>query len=315
MSNNLSRDSSASLWKLIGGGSVSLLALWATVVGLAITVGSGLPSQEIAFESNRDGNWEIYGLDLRTGGLVNYTGNPADDLGPAWSPDGRSFTFYSNRDNDFNHELYVLDTVTGEVRRLSDQNGDHRRAVWSPDGRELVYTYRYGQIHIMDAEGLNDRHLVYGFSPSWSPGGEQILYYADWRGELNAEIYIIDVDGHNLVNFSNHAANDWSPAWSHDGSQIVFLSSRDGNAELYVASTDCVMARRYCGGDTRRLTFNRTNDASPIWMPDNQHIIFASEKIGDARHVDLYMLDITNGDQRRLTSGYGDNQAPAWRPG
>jgi TolB protein len=314
VSNDLSQEMHHVILKLFGGGVVTLVGLWSVVIVLAMTVGSELSSGEIAFETNRDGNWEVYGLDLRTGGLHNYTRNPADDLGPAWAPDGRSFTFYSNRDTDFNHELYVLDTVAGEVRRLSEQNGDHRRAVWSPDGQQLVYTYRYGQVHIMDANGTNDRHLVYGFSPTWSPSGGQILYYADWRGELNAEIYIIDTDGHNLVNFSNHAANDWSPAWSQDGKYIAFLSSRDGNAELYVTPTDCIETRRYCGTNTRRLTFNRTNDASPIWSPDNQHILFAAEQLGDTRHVDLFLLDVTSGDMQRLTAGYGDNQSPAWRP-
>lgn len=308
MSNHLNQPPHVLLGLLAGG----LVALYTVAIGLAMAAGSGLAADEIAFESNRDGNWEIYGLDLRTGNLHNYTRHPADDFGPAWSPDGRSFTFYSNRDTDFNHELYVMDTVTRTVQRLSERNGDHRRAVWSPNGRELVYTFNYGQIHIMDADGLNDRHLVYGFSPSWSPSGEQILYYADWRGVLNAEIYIIDADGRNLVNFSNHAAHDWSPAWSQDGRHIAFLSSRDGNAELYVTPTDCIAARRYCGGDTRRLTFNRANDANPIWSPDNKHIVFASEQAGET--ADLYLLNIDSGEIRRLTSGYGDNQAPAWRP-
>jgi TolB protein len=300
---------------LIKGSGIALLVLCATVVGLAMAAGSQLSWGEIAFESNRDGNWEIYGLDLRTGGLYNYTRHPADDLGPTWSPDGQNISFYSNRDDNFNNELYVLDTASGSVRQLGNLNGDHRRAVWSPDGLKLVYTYRYGQIHIMDADGSNDRHLVYGFSPSWSPSGRQILYYADWRGELNAEIYVIDTDGHNLTNFSNHAANDWSPAWSPDGQQIVFLSSRDGNAELYIASTACIAERYYCGADARRLTFNRTNDAGPIWSPDSRHIVFASEQIGDTRHVNLYMLDTWSGEIQRITNGYGDNQAPAWRPG
>jgi serine/threonine protein kinase len=53
--------------------------------------------QQIAFMSRRDGNWEIYVINVDGAGLVRLTNDPADDGLPTWSPDGRALAFVSNR--------------------------------------------------------------------------------------------------------------------------------------------------------------------------------------------------------------------------
>jgi Tol biopolymer transport system component len=52
----------------------------------------------LAFESNRDGNWNLFLMDPRTGNVTRLTDNPADDRFPGWDPVGRALVFFSNRD-------------------------------------------------------------------------------------------------------------------------------------------------------------------------------------------------------------------------
>ena len=84
----------------------------------------------IAFETNRDGNWEVYVMDNNGANLRNLSQNEADDKEPAWSPDGTQIAFSSLRDGNF--ELYVMEVATGAVTRLTyecarDHNPDWRR--------------------------------------------------------------------------------------------------------------------------------------------------------------------------------------------
>jgi serine/threonine protein kinase len=53
--------------------------------------------QRVAFMSRRDGNWEIYIINVNGTDLQRLTDNPADDGLPTWSPDGRALAFASNR--------------------------------------------------------------------------------------------------------------------------------------------------------------------------------------------------------------------------
>src|SRR6187397_2603828 len=64
---------------------------------------------QIAFESDRDGNVEIYVMDPEhPAGARNLTNNPAEDRAPAWSPDGSHIVFTSTRDGRVSPDLYIM---------------------------------------------------------------------------------------------------------------------------------------------------------------------------------------------------------------
>ena len=46
-------------------------------------------------------------------------------------------------------------------------------------------------------------------------------------GDGNRDIYLMNPDGTEWVNLTNHPASDISPAWSPTGEQIIFSSDRD----------------------------------------------------------------------------------------
>ena len=62
--------------------------------------------QRIAFDSNRDGDWELYVMNADGSEVRKLTQNDGSDYYPAWSPDGQRIAFQSDRDGDF--EIYVL---------------------------------------------------------------------------------------------------------------------------------------------------------------------------------------------------------------
>lgn len=176
----------------------------------------------IAYESNRDGNFEIYVEDVvkldDVGNTPNLTNNPADDGCPDWSPDGKRIAFSSDRDG--NREIYVMNNDGSAQTRLTNNPALDSCPTWSPDGRTLAFrSERDGdaEIWLMDANGSNPRQLTRNSVPdwapaAWSPDGHWLAFLSNRAG--NWEIYIISVDGITEINLTNRSSYDAYPAWT-----------------------------------------------------------------------------------------------------
>ncbi len=131
-----------------------------------------------------------------------------------------------------------------------------------------------------------------------------------------AEIYIMDADGGNQRNLTNHPARDSSPSWSPDGKRIVFVSDRDGHvhakrgsptSEIYVMDAD--------GGNPQNLTNSPFHDSSPSWSPDGKRIAFHSNRDWDNPHnIEIYVMDTDGGNEQRLTENRDEDRQPSWSP-
>ena len=136
----------------------------------------------------------------------------------------------------------------------------------------------------------------------------QITFVSQRDG--NAEIYVMDADGGDQRNLTNHRNEDWWPSWSPDGKRIVFVSERDGNREIYVMDAD--------GGNQQNLTNDRNEDWYPSWSPDGKRIAFMSLRDGHvidrAPTYEIYVMDADGGNQQNLTNNPNDDRYPSWSP-
>jgi Tol biopolymer transport system component len=113
-------------------------------------------------------------------------------------------------------------------------------------------------------------------------------------------------DGTHVRDLTLNLAQDGQPAWSPDGTEIAFVSTRDGNAEIYAMHAD--------GSDQRRLTHSpASNDTAPVWSPDGTRVAFMCT-FGSPRIVTE--ICVIGGDGRgahELTARtQGDNLYPQW---
>ncbi len=140
--------------------------------------------------------------------------------------------------------------------------------------------------------------------PVWSPDKNKIAFQRA-VGD-NAEVYLMDWDGSNLQNLSNHPAGDAAPAWSPDGEQLAFASQRGGNWRIHVLTlaTGVLRALNSAGGDA----------AWPSWSPDGQWIAY--EHSVDGRGHDIYVMDASTGaNQINLTDDtIWPARFPVWSP-
>lgn len=247
-------------------------------VVLLVSVRAQAPQHEqIIFMAYQERNAEIYAMDVSGRNLRNLTNHPAADEAPAWSPDGKRIAFMSNRDRaSWDPDIYVMDADGSNPRNLTNHPEQDNMPAWSPNGREIAFfssrsvVIRYepvvtrgSGIYIMDAEGGSVRHLAKGFAPSWSPDGRSIVYTGG-ASDNYQDICVIDVNGKNRRNLTNHPAMDHYPDWSPDGKRIAFHSMRDGKCEIYVIDAD--------GKNLRNL---QVLGANPAWSPDGREIVFS----------------------------------------
>jgi Tol biopolymer transport system component len=133
----------------------------------------------------------------------------------------------------------------------------------------------------------DDRDLA----PAWFRNGTIVLQ-SNRNG--NADVYS------GARRLTNDPAGDGEPVPSKNGREIAFVSTRDGNREIYVMRAD--------GSDQHRLTRDSGDDEWPSWSA-GRRIVFQSDRGGS---FDLYVMDADGSHLRRLTDLGGDERTPAW---
>lgn len=93
--------------------------------------------RRVAFYSGRDGNYEIYVMDIDGGSPRRLTVNPGRDASPTWSPDGQWIAFESDRNGTY--DLFVMRPDGGEVRQITSGPANDYFPYFSPDGLWLLF--------------------------------------------------------------------------------------------------------------------------------------------------------------------------------
>ncbi len=175
--------------------------------------------KRIIITLSKDGNADLYEMELKTRRLERLTRHPSIDTSPALSPDGQYLLFVSDRSRS--EQIYVMYMPTKEVSRLTFTGSRNTDPAWSPDGSLIAYTkYIRGrdQIYVMDAYGENERAITrssyHSEQPAWSPDGRQIVFSALRR--KNYKLFIIFLDGAGLRRVTNTPAGyeENSPSWT-----------------------------------------------------------------------------------------------------
>jgi dipeptidyl aminopeptidase/acylaminoacyl peptidase len=136
-----------------------------------------------------------------------------------------------------------------------------------------------GAKHPITFTDLISMHRV--AEPQVSPDGKWVAYTVatpDMEANRNASnIWVVATAGGAEIQLTR-SGHDSSPVWSPDGKSIAFLSSRSGDSQVYLLSTD--------GGEAHPLTKLSTGADMVKWSPDGKTIAFTSSVYPDCKDDD-----------------------------
>lgn len=258
---------------------------------------------QVAFERTVDGNTDIYLMNLDRTGLVRLTDDPAVDVNPGWSPDGRQILF--RRVVDRAGDLYVANADGSDPRRLTESTENEYDGRFSPDGRTIAFWRSDDaatELRLMDRDGSNDRPVVrfeatFTAGVNWTADGQAILFNKGEAGGAGIDIVRIDLDSMALTQVTTTPERDGSFALSRDGTTIAFQSDRLP-AGIYLMGVD--------GSNIRHLTGSQATGYPVSWSPDGEHLV-RSQPDGW-----LYLVRTDASETIRWTPG---GLEVAWRPG
>jgi TolB protein len=172
---------------------------------------------KIAFTITKNGNADIYTLNLKTQQMRKLTTHFAIDTESVWTPDGKTVIFTSDRGG--RPQLYKVPSDGGQAERLTFDGRENLKAAVSPDGKLIAMVHNGGdgngyQIATMELATGAMQILTEGRldeSPSFAPNGSMIIYATTSgnRGELAA----VSVDGKIRQSLSSQE-DVREPAWS-----------------------------------------------------------------------------------------------------
>lgn len=262
----------------------------------------------ITFQSDRDGDEEIYVMNPQGTDVIQLTDNNAFDGFPVWSPDGKKIAFESNRERKF--QIFVMEGNGKNQIRVTEGPFDNRFPAWSPDGKKIAYESKRDQkfaIYVIDLESKKEKMLTNAFRrstlPHWSPDGKNIAFTAN---RLGWGVYVMDRDGLNIRPLDTEGGS-CRPAWSPDGRRIAYVSQKgDGKGDIWIMNRD--------GSGKLKLTTDSKNyDYDPSWSPDGKWIVYASTPDKERGNWEIRIIDVVNGESKQITQHPARDEFPDWR--
>ncbi|MCY3740411.1 MAG: hypothetical protein OXH00_05280 [Candidatus Poribacteria bacterium] len=267
---------------------------------------------KIIFNSNRDGNAEIYMMDTDGRQVVRLTQHPDADFQPAWSPTGKQILFVSKRDGV--HDLYLMDSNGENVRKIFKKGSFRQQPAWSPDGKQIAYLGNKGNdwaIYIATLDGKEERLSWCGRTggfPAWSPDGTEIVFAtAHAIGQAPSPMAIYNLrTGEKEIFHPEQQLRMFYPSWASDGTIVFSHVERLGaggpvEGTLYAVNRD--------GGGLREIVPEKEPIAEQaVWAPSRNELAY-HKKVGENRQI--FTIDLASRQSQQLTSR-GINVYPDW---
>jgi eukaryotic-like serine/threonine-protein kinase len=255
----------------------------------------------------------LFQISVETGTRTQVTFPPAgaSDWMPAVSPDGRTLGF-ARVVEDGRGDVWTVPLTGGRPERLTHTNEVFFCWTWAANGKDLLISYRRsGRAYLWRQSvhggratrvaGLDDQVKELSVARK----GNLMVYGSGTEDDYNVWRYPLPPSTDPPRPLIASAAFDGDARYSPDGTRIAFASTRSGQSNIWICSSD--------GSDLRQMTSLEPGGftaGSPSWSPDGRWIAFDSRSPQSASSI--FLLDALGGKPKRLTGPGPSDIIPSW---
>ncbi|MGH8280370.1 MAG: S41 family peptidase, partial [Gammaproteobacteria bacterium] len=187
---------------------------------------------------------DILTVPAKHGSAINVTHSPgAMDRDPAWSPDGKSIAYFSDRDGEY--DLYIRPQSGAAARKitLGQEDAYYYELTWSPNSKNLVFSDQKDNLWLVKLDAANPRPVKIatdgfninfgntGFNPSWAPDSRWLTFTESLPNYMRA-IFIYSLADGQTHRTTNGMSNAGSPVFDANGKYLYFVASTDSGPSL-----------------------------------------------------------------------------------
>jgi TolB protein len=232
--------------------------------------------QKLLFQSDRNGNWDIFIYHLAKDSLEQITKSAANEQNPVWINKGQSIVFDS--DTDGSRELYKRNLKSTEVELLLDRPIKSKEPSFSASGK-LVYFSGFDplkkrwEIYSFEFFYQNLNKLTDGtgnkYKPVVSPDEDHVLFINHSRSFPFQQLQMMNWYGNDKTQLTEYQTYDAS--WDNSGLKIYFISNKDNRTgDIYSMWID--------GSHLERLTNSGLEFRYPVISPDGNFMAVCVKK-------------------------------------
>ncbi|NDQ56478.1 MAG: protein kinase [Acidipila sp.] len=224
---------------------------------------------QIAFNSDRTGEMNIYIHSLLDSSNRQMTTGPGGDFQPQWSADGKGLVFFSSRAG--NADIWLMDLATRSLKHLTSDPALDINPFFSPDGANIAFqSDRSGRLEVwaMKSDGRDQRQLtktgVTGHFLRWSRDGTRVVFRCPCGGK--PQTFEVPLSGGEPVPLNSDIAGGSHMSFSPDNSLLMDVV---GHKTLWVSPVvtgKAVKVYEFPEGESR-IDY-------PVWSPDGKWVLF-----------------------------------------